>query len=37
MGDCTCGRDRHAALEAAVESARTSPLYGTYASGDPAA
>jgi|GEM_PF-1974458 len=28
---CGCARDRHAALEAAVDSARTSPVFGGYA------
>jgi hypothetical protein len=37
---CGCDRDRHAALEAAVDSARTAPLFTTpgyaAASGDAA-
>jgi hypothetical protein len=32
---CACERDRHFALEAAVDTARTSPLFGEpLASGD---
>lgn len=36
---CTCERDRHAALEAAVDHARTSPVFhgGYAASGGDAA
>jgi hypothetical protein len=28
LGRCPCERDRHFALDAAVESARTTPVYG---------
>ncbi len=34
---CGCSRDRYAALEAAVDSVRTAPVYSTYATGDGAA
>ncbi len=30
LGRCGCGRDRHSALEAAVDHARTTPVFGTY-------
>ena len=34
---CGCGRDSHAALEAAVDCVRTTPLFGSYAQGNDAA
>jgi hypothetical protein len=34
---CSCCRDRHGALEAAVDSARTTPIFGAYAQGSDAA
>jgi len=38
LRSCRCVRDRHAALEAAVDSVRTTPVFGGYASrGDDAA
>jgi hypothetical protein len=33
---CGCGRDRHAALEAAIDCVKTTPVYSTYASSDAA-
>ena len=29
---CACARDRHSALEAAVDSVRTAPVFGSYVS-----
>jgi len=40
LRNCACSRDRHAALEAAVDSVRTAPVFGTgysAARGDDAA
>lgn len=35
LRECTCERDRHLALEAAVDSVRTSPVYqAAYATRD---
>ncbi len=31
-GSCECTRDRYLALEAAVDSVKTLPVYSTYAS-----
>ena len=33
---CGCARDRHGALEAAIDSVKTSPVFSTYASSDAA-
>jgi hypothetical protein len=34
---CACARDRYGALEAAVDSVKTAPVYSTYATGNDAA
>ena len=34
---CGCARDRYAALEAAVDSVKTTPVFSTYAKGPTAA
>jgi hypothetical protein len=32
---CPCRRDRYAALEAAVDSVKTTPVYSSYSPGQP--
>jgi hypothetical protein len=31
LSTCRCGRDRYSALEAAVDSVKTAPVFGGYA------
>ncbi len=37
FGKCTCAMDRYLALEAAVDSVKTLPVFSTYTSGHDAA